>query len=109
MPLINTYTDGYIATQITPEREARAMADVADLGTLPAAWVARLTVLRAYVITCLECAKSPDDMWTTKLSAYRKEYDSTLQHGRAAQSLIDAASTTPGFGTGVFTCEIARG
>jgi hypothetical protein len=109
MPLINTYTDGYIATQITNEREARAMADVADLGTLPAAWVTRLTVLRAYVITCLECAKSTDDMWTAKFSSYSKEYTGTLQQARAAQSLIDAASTTPGFGTGVFTCEIARG
>ena len=109
MPLINTYTDGYIAPQITPAREARAMADIADLGTLPAAWVARLTVLRAYVITCLECTKASEDMWNIKLSAYSKEYTSTLQQARSAQSLIDAASTTPGFGAGVFTCEIARG
>lgn len=103
------YADGYIAAQVTDDREARAIADVAQLGTLPAAWVARLGILRAYVITCLECAKSPDDMWSTKLSAYRKEFDAALPQARAAQAAAVAAESPAASGASLFSVELFRG
>jgi len=106
MPLTYTYTDGYIAAQVDPTREARAVADVAQLGTLPVTWVQRLVVLRAYVITCMECAKSPEDMWSTKLAFYRKEYDSTLPQARAAQAVIDAAANSNS--ASIFSVELFR-
>lgn len=43
----HTYSDGYVATQVTVDREDRAMADIAQLGNFPASWFARLTILRA--------------------------------------------------------------
>lgn len=101
-----TYADGYVAAQVTADREARAIADVAQLGTLPAAWVQRLCILRAYVIACLECAKSPEDMWSTKLAFYRKEYDQTLPQARAAQAVIDAAANSNG--ASLFSVELFR-
>lgn len=106
MTLTHTYTDAYLASLITPAREARAVADVADLGTLPAAWVARLVVLRAYLIACLESQKAPDDLFTAKLSAYRKEFDSTLAQARAAQS--SAAAGTGSGGGGLFSIRLER-
>lgn len=104
-----TYSDAYISPQVTLDRENRAMVDVAQLGTFPDTWAQRLTVLRAYITTCIECAKSPDDMWTTKLSAYRKEFDSALPQARAAQAAIDAQSNTLKGGSSVFTCDLQRG
>ena len=103
------YEDGYAAAQVTERREARAMADVLQLGTFPAAWYERLVILRAYIIACLECAKSPDDMWSTKLSAYRKEFDTALTQARAAQAALVAASTPGASGASVFSVELFRG
>ena len=65
-----TYNDSYVASQVTLGRENRAMAEIAQLGTLPAAWVDRLTILRAYIITCIECQASADDLFAQKLAAY---------------------------------------
>lgn len=96
MPLAYTYADAYAAPQVTVDRETRAAADVAALGALPAEWVARLTVIRAYVIACIECAKAPDDLWSAKLSAYRKEWESALPQARAAQQQAAANSATGG-------------
>lgn len=108
MPLKNYYTDGYIASQVNEDREERAAEDVAQYGTLPVNWVQRLTMLRAYIITCLECAKNPEDMWSVKLGFYRKEFDSALQQARAAQSVIDAQNNSAS-SAGIFTIPLLRG
>ena len=94
MPLTNTYFDGYLAPLVTVDRETRAAADVAAYGTLPAAWVTRLVVLRAYMLTCLESQKAPDDLFAAKLSAYRKEYDSSVIQAIQAQAAADALTGT---------------
>lgn len=69
MSLVNTCAGAYLAPLVTVTRELQATADVAMLGTFPAAWVTRLTTLRAHIITCTECMKSPDDVFVSKLSA----------------------------------------
>jgi hypothetical protein len=109
MALAYTYSDAYVAAKITTDREARAIAEVAQLGTLPDTWVKRLGIIRAYIITCLECASAPDDMWTTKLSAYRKEFDTALPQARGAQSLVESASATTDTTSRSFTCDLLRG
>jgi hypothetical protein len=96
MALTYTYPDAYLRPLVDEAREAQAIADVADLGTLPASWVLRLTRLRAYILTCLECQKTPDDTFAAKLAAYRKEWPTTLQEARLAQSVADAAANGGG-------------
>jgi hypothetical protein len=108
MPLSQTYADAYLAPLVTVEREARAAADVADLGTLPAAWVNRLTVLRAYVLTCLESQRTPDDVFAAKLGAYRKEFDAALTQGRQAQAALDATAGTASGGGSIFSVNLVR-
>lgn len=107
MPLAHTYADAYLAPLVTVDRETRAAADVADLGTFPAAWVTRLVVLRAYVLTCIESQKAADDLFGAKLTAYRREYDNTLQQAIAAQMAADQAAGVGGTGS-VFTLQIER-
>jgi hypothetical protein len=107
MTLVHYYPDAYLGPLITDAREAQATSDVADLGTLPASWVARLVVLRAYVIACLESQRAPDDTFAAKLSAYRKEYEVVLSQARAAQASIEAAASTAGAGS-IFTVELFR-
>lgn len=107
MPLSHYYADAYLAPLITAEREARAAADVAELGPLPAAWVARLVVARAYVLTCLESQRAPEDVFSAKLGAYRREWDSTLSQARAAQAAAGAAAGTLGAGS-FFTIALER-
>lgn len=101
------YADAYLARLVTPEREARATTEVADLGTLPAAWVARLIPLRAYVLTCIECQQAPDDLFSSKLPAYRKEYEAALASARLAQALVNASAGRGGSGS-TFTVPLYR-
>ena len=109
MALTYTYPDQYLRRQVTEEREARAVADVADLGTLPATWVQRLVVLRAYVLTCLECQEKPDDLFAAKLTTYRKEFDSALSLARSAQSAASAQTGGAASGGGsFFSVELFR-
>ena len=109
MPLVNACADAYLAPQVTVARALQAAADVAMLGAFPAAWVTRLTILRAYIITCTECMKSPDDVFVSKLSAYRKEFDSAMPRARAAQQTAQAAAGTAlTGGGGVFVIDLQR-
>ncbi|HOU64454.1 MAG TPA: hypothetical protein PK861_00280 [Thermomonas sp.] len=111
MALQHAYLDGYLSTLVNEAREAQAISDVDVFGTLPAAWVTRLVILRAYVITCLECQKAPDDTFAAKLSAYRKEFEQVLVLARQAQTAVDAANTASapqGASGGYFTVEIHR-
>lgn len=82
MALTQTYQDAYLKAHVTQDRETRATAEVATFGTFAANWTARLVVLRAYIITCLECQAQPDDLFAQKLKHYRLEWDSTLLQAR---------------------------
>lgn len=102
--LTYTYTDAYLAPLVTQDRETRAIADVAAYGTFPADWIERLVRLRAYVLVCLESAKAADDLFTAKLSSYRKEFAEALPLAKAAQ---DALTSSSGFG-GVYSIPLER-
>jgi len=78
------YGDAYLKAQVTDDREARAAADVAAIAPFGAAWLEKLTILRAYIITCLECQAQPDDLFASKLKHYREEWSSTLAEAKAA-------------------------
>jgi len=109
MPLTNSYTDAYLAPIVTQEREDRATADIADLGTFPDAWTARLIVIRTYLLTCLESQKSADDVFASKLASYRKEFESTLAQAKAAQRATEDADDGVGTGSGSpFTVSLER-
>lgn len=109
MPLTYTYHDKYLAPLVAAEVETRAAADVATLGTFPAEWVERLTVVRSYVLTCMESQKAPDDLFTAKLAIYRKEFDALRQQARAAQVAADATSgTAPSGGSSWASVELTR-
>lgn len=109
MPLTYTYHDKYLAPLVAEAVEARATADVTALGSFPAEWVERLTVVRGYVLTCMESQKAPDDLFTAKLAIYRKEFDALLPQARAAQVAADAASgTAPSGGSSWASVELTR-
>lgn len=78
------YADAYLKSQVTDDRETRAAADVAAIATFSAPWLEKLTVLRAYIITCLECQAQPDDLFSQKLKHYREEWSATLAEAKAA-------------------------
>ena len=110
MALQQPYMDAFLAPRVTQAREDQAIADVAQLGTLPAAWVARLTVLRCYVITCMENMQSDSDTFAAKLSAYRKDYEAAIPQARAAQAQAEAAAGKPSTGgSSFFTVDLSRG
>lgn len=99
------YFDAYLAPLIdkTPEFETRAAEDVAQLGTFPAPWPDKLTVLRAYILVCLENSASSEDVFTLKLKQYQKEFDFTL---RQAQAAVNVAAAVP---TLALTTDLERG
>lgn len=93
MPTVYAYTDPYVAPQVTMEREARAIADVAAYGVFTEAMTERLVRLRTYTITCQESQRAPEDLWGTKAAQYAREFRDLLPLARAAS----ATSATDGF------------
>jgi hypothetical protein len=94
-----TYTDAYLKSRVTQDIETRATAEIdafRAFPTSPVNWRERLIVLRAYVLTCLEMSASPDDVFASKLTAYRKEYDNTLSSANAAANAANPASPQSG-------------
>lgn len=91
------YFDAYLAPLIdkTPDYETRAAADVAQLGTFPAPWPDKLTVLRAYILCCLESAASAEDVFSLKLKQYQSEWKDTLDQAKAAVTVIAERPTYP--------------
>ena len=77
MALTLTYTDSYLKSLMTEERETRALADVDRIATFADEWRAKLGVLRGYVLTCLESNAEAEDVFSVKLSQYRKEFDTS--------------------------------
>jgi len=98
------YNDAYLAKFCTLDRETRAAADVAIMGTFSAEWTERLVVARTYVIACQENQASPDDLFTAKLKTYRSEFDKLLP---LAQAAADEAAGTQS-GGGVFSIPLER-
>lgn len=84
MTLAYTYNDAYLKAQVNDDRETRAIAHVNSIATFSADWLAKLAVIRAYVIVCLECQGQPDDLYAQKLKAYRQEWESLLAQAKAA-------------------------
>lgn len=112
MPLIQTYHDAYLSPLITQDRENRAIAQVADEGVFPSSWTSRLIVLRAYIITCQESMRMPDDTFDAKLKTYRSEYKDALVSARLAQLAASSAaggSSAPSGGGSFFTVDLMRG
>lgn len=79
-----TYNDAYLSKFCTEDRETRAFSFVDTLGTFATEWREPLTVLRCYVIACLECQADPEDLFSAKLKNYNKEFDALLAQARAA-------------------------
>lgn len=110
MPLAYTYADKYLASLVTTDIETRAIDDVEALGTFPAAWVERLTILRSYLLVCMESQKAPDDLFTAKLATYRREFDAALPLARQAQiaARAEAEGIAPSGGGSWFTVDLDR-
>ena len=84
-----TYPDAYLSRFCTEERETRALADVglfATAGgvTFSADWTERLTILQAYILSCLENQADNEDLFTAKLKSYRQQLDTMLPQAVAA-------------------------
>jgi hypothetical protein len=106
--IIYVYPDAYLARFCNQDREDRALADVAVMAgsrTFSADYIERLTILQAYVISCLENQAADDDLFTTKLKTYREQLQLVL-----SQAILDAdatAETTGGFS--LFAVPLERG
>lgn len=82
------YFDAYLKNFVDLELEQRAQADVAEIGTFETPWPNRLTVLRAYIIICMEKQAEPEDLFTAKLKTYRAEFNVTLAQAQAAAAVV---------------------
>lgn len=114
MAMTYFYQDAYLQPLVTEPREQRAIADVAGqfeaTTTLPPFWKERLVRLRAYIITCQESQRAPDDLFSAKLKTYSAEWDKAVP---AAMLARDAASTSapsagPVGGGSFFTVPLER-
>ncbi len=79
------FTDTHLARLASYERETRASADVDAITAFPDFWREKLITIRTYIIICQESLTGNDgDAFRAKLSAYEKEWASTLPLAQAA-------------------------
>jgi hypothetical protein len=93
----------------TEERETRALADVALAAatagyTFSADWIERLTIVRVYILACLEHQGDKDDLFSAKLKNYQAQWDSLVP--QAVQAAAAAAESPGGFG--LFSIPLER-
>lgn len=103
------YTDAYLAKFCTEAIEERAIADVAVMGTFNDFWTERLTILRTYILACLENQADAEDLFTAKLKSYRAEMQTAQAQAQAQASkdAAEAAGTRDSFG--IFSIPLERG
>jgi hypothetical protein len=104
MALAYTYPDAYLSRFCTEAVETRALADVALLGTFPAAWTERLAIVQAYIIACLENQADAEDLFTAKLKSYRAQMDTLLPQAKAAEAAANSTTT----GISLFSIPLER-
>lgn len=115
MALTYFYPDAYLHPLVTEAREQRAAADVVgqfeSTTTLPTFWKQRLVILRAYIITCQDCQKAPDDLFASKLKTYSSEFDKSATAAITARDTAAAGGTIGGSvgGASFFTVGLERG
>jgi hypothetical protein len=78
------YTDSFLRQRVSKPIEQQAIADVSIFGTFPDEWHARLVVIRAYILTCIENLASEEDAFAIKLKYYREIWNEALTEARAA-------------------------
>lgn len=100
------YNDAYLSKFCNEDREARAAAEIALLdpdGDFSQDWTDKLTVLKAYILACQENIADDDDLFSTKLEIYDKEFDKSL-----VQALASISPDDEGNYAGIFTIPIER-
>lgn len=97
-----TYPDAYLAKFCTEDRENRAFDDVDREGTFDTDTRNRLTILRCYIIACLENQASPDDLFTAKLKSYGAEYKGELVKAKADLAIEEGTNAL------IFTIPLER-
>jgi len=97
------YPDAYLARFCDDDREERAYAAVDLLGTFATTWRDSLTIIKCYILACLENQGDPEDLFTAKLKSYSKEFDGLL--AKAQTAAVDA----DGNFAAVFSIPLERG
>jgi len=79
-----TYRDAYLSKFCNLEMETAAYAAVDLLGTFADSWRDALTILKCYILVCVENQADSEDLFTAKLQTYKKEFDGLLAQARTA-------------------------
>ena len=80
---MSTYSDGYLSSLVTKERQVRATADVDLIGTFSTNYRDRLIALRTYILICQESVANSDDIFSKKLQVYSDEFKGLLVMARS--------------------------
>lgn len=97
------YPDTFLQRMVTIEREDRAFAYVDSIGTFPANHRNELARIRTYIIVCIESQADAEDLFATKHSLYKDEFERALGNARSA-----TPDEIDGLVPAVFSIELER-
>ena len=97
-----TYRDAYLSKFCNLEMEDAAYDAVDLLGTFTDDWRDPLTIIKCYIIVCLENQADPEDLFSAKFKTYSKEFEGLLAQARTAT--VDDAGNIPA----VFSIPLER-
>lgn len=96
------YPDAFLQRFCDDERESRAYVDVDTYGKFSTDYRDKLARVRCYVLACMENQADSEDLFTTKLETYRREFERVLVLAKSETPDID------GLVPPVFSIEIGR-
>jgi len=79
-----TYRDAYLTKFCNLEMEDAAYAAVDLLGTFEDEWRDPLTIIKCYILVCLENQADAEDLFTAKFKSYSKEFEGLIAQARTA-------------------------
>lgn len=107
--MIYKYTDEYLSQGgvITELMENRAINEVEQYKLTNPYYIEKLTILRTYIICCLENQTQENDLYEIKLKHYKDEFKNVLSEAKtdfAITSNADKNNTIT-----AFNCPLLRG
>lgn len=113
--MLYEYTDEYLASGgvINDEMEQRAIKDIEQYGFTNTFYIEKLTILRTYIICCLENQTRENDLYEIKLKHYKDEFFQILQEAKFDKAQSDNQNGTGGGDSNKlldrFNCPLSRG
>ncbi|MDA3046707.1 hypothetical protein OFO10_06000 [Campylobacter sp. VBCF_06 NA8] len=111
--MVYKYDDEYLAQGgvINDDMESRAIKEINQYALTNPFYIEKLTILKTYIICCIENQTQENDLYDIKLRHYKDEFSEALKEAKIDKLATQAQSQNGDNSAGIsaFNCPLARG